>query len=143
MKQYTGQLKSLGAGSSSVGRGDRFTYIEIGEHRVKNVGVSDALGGILREALHNDTPITIWVVSYFGKQIIAGVSRADGTVFRAKVTGVLMASVVALISSGFLYAGFVTHSPFHSVLGVAFGSWVLYFVNVNRQVYSIPANDVL
>ncbi|MFM0596074.1 hypothetical protein [Paraburkholderia dilworthii] len=143
MKQYTGQLKTLGAGSSSVGRGDRYTYIEIGDHRIKNVGVSDALDGILQEALHNSTPISIWIVSYFGKKIIAGVSRADGTVFRAKMTGILMGSVVAAIACGFLYAGFAEHSPFHAMLGLAFGSWVLYFANVNRQLFSIPANDVL
>lgn len=143
MKKYTGELKTIGVGSGVAGRGSTYTFIEIGENRLKKISVSDALDGILHEGLKHHQPITIWVTRYLGKNIIAGVSRADGTVFRAKVTGIFLALVVAIISAGFLYAGFATHSTFQAVLGIIFGSWFIYFANVNRKIMSIPANDTL
>ena len=143
MKKYTGELKTIGAGSSAAGRGSTYTFIEIGEHRLKKISVSDALDGVLHEGLKHSEPITIWVTSYLGKDIIAGVSRRDGTVFRAKVTGVFLAVIIAAISAGFLYAGFAMPSAFHAVVGFLMAGWCVYFANVNRQMMNIPANDAL
>jgi hypothetical protein len=143
MKKYTGELKTIGTGSGVAGRGSTYTFIEIGEHRLKKISVSDALDGVLHEGLKHSEPIDIWVVSYLGKNIIAGVSRRDGTVFRAKVTGVFPAILIALVSAGFLYAGFATPSVFFLIVGFIPASWCIYFANVNRQMMSIPANDAL
>lgn len=143
MKKYTGEFKTIGTGSGVAGRGSTYTFIEVGEHRLKKISVSDAPEGILREGLRDNRSISIWVVRYMGKNIIAGVSRPDGTVFRSKVTGILLASIVGIISAGFLYGGYTTNSIFHATIRIIMGSWCVYFANVNRQMMSIPANDTL
>lgn len=138
MKEYAGSLKTLGPSTSSSG-GRKFSFIEIGSDRIKSVGISHALGGILDEAIRHGQPIKIWVVSYFGRKIIAGVSRADGTVFRSKMTGIVPAVILAGVGialtmngqTGFMWMGF------------ALLAWVAYFANINRKLFSIPADDSL
>lgn len=145
MQQYSGQLKTLG---ESISRGSasgwKYSYIEIGDHRLKNVWVSHGLNGVLREALGSDASISIWVVKFLAMKKIAGVSRPNGTVFRAKIKGVIFSILLLLLN---LWMTFWTSSTFKSflpaipfVLMIFFGLYTLY---VSFQALRIPADDVL
>ncbi|WGS54424.1 hypothetical protein LFL96_25770 [Paraburkholderia sp. D15] len=142
MKKYTGSLERLGTSRVLSGY-TRYTYIEIGNDRLKNLSVSDALDGVLQEGLKTPASISIWVVSYMGRKIVAGVSRADGTVFRSKITGIPLAIVMALFAIACIWGGLSEKASFFVVLGLVQVAFLVYLGNLNRKVLTIPANDAL
>lgn len=81
MEKTTGQLKLL-SDSRIFPSAKRYSFIEIGDKRLRNVVVRDGFSTILEEGLNGSSPITIWSTTFLGTTQVQAISRSNGKVYR-------------------------------------------------------------
>lgn len=83
MEKVTGQIKVLGT-ARVYPRGTKYSYIEIGDKRFKNVIVTDGIEGILKSNFKEDVNSPVWIYKGIANSYVCAVTRGDGTVFKMK-----------------------------------------------------------
>lgn len=74
IKNYTGQLRDLGPVQPDK-EGVNFVYIDIGDHNLKNVKSSVALGDFLQRGLAMEGETTLWISR---RPLLLGVQLPNG-----------------------------------------------------------------
>ncbi|WP_414443005.1 hypothetical protein [Burkholderia sp. 22PA0106] len=83
MKVYEGELLEGGV-SDTDGRWKKYTYLKIGSQQINNIRIDPKFDRILHNQI-NRGAVKLWVDRWFSKDIIIGITQADGQTFRQGV----------------------------------------------------------
>ncbi|THJ54916.1 hypothetical protein E9536_08495 [Burkholderia sp. LS-044] len=80
MKVYEGELIEGGVGSPDA-MWKRYSYLKIGTEQLNNIRVSLSLDSVLQSQIDKGS-VKLWVVRYMFRNIIVGITQANGQTFR-------------------------------------------------------------
>ncbi|MEK6318833.1 MAG: hypothetical protein V4807_30840 [Burkholderia gladioli] len=80
MKVYEGELLEGGV-SDTDGRWKKYTFLRIGNHQLNNIRIDPKFDRILHNQINRGV-VKLWVVRWFSKDVIIGITQPDGQTFR-------------------------------------------------------------
>lgn len=83
MEKVTGQIKVLGT-ARVYPKGTKYSYVEIGDKRFKNVIATDGIDGVLKSNFKEEVDGPVWIYQGLTNSYVCAVTRGDGTVFKMK-----------------------------------------------------------
>ncbi|WP_439890187.1 hypothetical protein ACS7SF_13100 [Ralstonia sp. 25C] len=116
MQEYIGNDLELGPSKPS-GLWRTYTYIKVGGKILKKVSVKETLDVVLRDQCKREGACKLWIISWFFRPLIVGITQDDGQTFRQS------------LGQGYFWAGTATLCMFFSLLLIdtALGKFLFVF----------------
>ncbi|WP_186208025.1 hypothetical protein [Burkholderia gladioli] len=142
MEIYEGDLLEGGV-SDMDGRWKKYTFLKIGNHQLNNVRIDPKFDRILHNQIDRGV-VKLWVVSWFSKNVIIGITQADGQTFRQGLGQFYLQLAIAVVSGAIvLLVGLASGTALADVAGLLlmFGASLIPMNFINK-VKSVKADHV-
>ncbi len=137
MKEYSGEYLELGPSQQS-GQWWHYSYVKIDTEIIKNVYIKEKFNVILRDQTKRDGHVKLWIINWFFKPLIIGITQADGQTFRQGLF-TLYASLAAITIGTVAALSLGIYGYYFLPLGVL--GFVINF-RLIQKVKKVPADHV-